>query len=93
MKTAYQIHIIIRLKRLREELGYSQGDIATLLGISHGHIGNIESSKTPHKYTLAQIYTLCREFKTSIGELFLDQEVNPADTINPIIQKIIEYEQ
>lgn len=95
IKSNYQNVIITKLRRLREEHGYSQNDIAILLGISNGHIGNIESYKTSHKYTLAQIYMICKEFNYPIEHIFLeDDDYNlNIDITSLIISKIIKYEQ
>lgn len=80
---------------MRIERGLSQSKVALLLGISNGQIGNIESYKSPHKYTLAQLYDVCRELNFPIAELFIDEEKGETEsqTIDYIIQKIIQYEQ
>ena len=95
MKNEYQVEIINKLKRLRDENGYSQSKIASLLGISHGQMGNIESFRTPHKYTLEHIYTICDKFHFPIDHLFLedaDYESN-RDIIKTLIFKIVQYEK
>lgn len=93
MKSEYQIEIISKLIRLREANGYSQEKIGILLGLSSGQIGNIESPKYPHKYTLEHIYKICNEFNTHIEHIFIedsDYETN-IDIINLLISKIIQY--
>jgi len=93
VKTEYQNFIIMKLRKLREEFGYSQKDIAMILGISPGQLGNIESSKAANKYTLSQIYTLCTFFRTPIEQLFIEDEdfYLGIDIINLLISKIIKY--
>lgn len=93
MKTEYQNFIIMKLRKLREEFHYSQKDIAMILGISPGQLGNIESSKAANKYTLSQIYTLCGIYKTPIEQIFIDDEefYLGKDIINLLISKIIKY--
>jgi transcriptional regulator with XRE-family HTH domain len=93
MKTEYQISIILQLRKLREELGYSQKGIATILGISPGQLGNIESPKAANKYTLSQIHILCKTFNLPIEQLFLDDEdfSTGQDIINLLITKIVKY--
>lgn len=94
-KSIYQNEIINKIRRLREDHHYSQDNIATLLGLSNGHIGNIESLKKPHKYTLNQIFKICQEFNYPIEQIFLEEEdykVN-IDIISNLITKIIQYEQ
>lgn len=66
MKTDFQNQIILRLKELREEHNISQANMAQLLGISTGQLGNIESYKRAHKYTLKQIMTLCDKYNIEI---------------------------
>ncbi|WP_455584139.1 helix-turn-helix transcriptional regulator [Bacteroides sp.] len=95
MKNEYQTEIINKIKRLREENGYSQVKIASLLGISHGQMGNIESIRCSHKYTLEHIYTICTEFNISIEHIFLEDAdySNNKDIIKTLIFKIIQYEK
>ncbi len=93
MKSEYQNYIINKIRRLREERQYSQENIAILLGLSNGHIGNIESPKKTHKYTLNQIFKICKEFNYPIEQIFLEEEDYRAniDIISNIIKKIILY--
>lgn len=95
MKSKYQNHIIHNIRLLREEHGYSQSKIAKLLGISNGQVGNIESYKTSHKYTLSQIKQICTELNVPIEQIFLEEEDfrKNTDIINLLIDKIIQYEQ
>lgn len=92
MKNNYQYFIILKLRKLREEHGYSQMDIATILGISPGQMGNIESAKAPNKYTLHQIYTLCHKFGVPIEQIFIeDNEYGSTNFTDLLISKIIKY--
>lgn len=95
MKSDYQNYIIHRIRLLREERGYTQGKIANIIGISNGQMGNIESLKTSHKYTVAQIQQICKEFKIPIEQIFLDDDdfSKDMDIINLLIDKIVKYEQ
>lgn len=95
MKSEYQNHIIYRIRQLREEHGYTQGKIASVIGISNGQMGNIESPKTSHKYTLAHIQQICKEFKHPIEQIFLEDEdfSTNNDIISLLIEKIVKYEQ
>ncbi len=93
MKTNYQKEIISRIRKLRENNNVSQAQIADFLGISYGQVGNIESARTSHKYTLAQLYRLCEWFGISITTLFLEDEIADVDTkIKTLFQNIIAYE-
>lgn len=92
MKTEYQYKIITNLKKAREKAGYSQAEIAKLLEISTGQLGNIESYKQPHKYTLTQIVKICDLLKINIENVFFHESVNKKITNRMIIDKIIEYQ-
>lgn len=74
MKSDYQNEIVGRVRLLRMQFGYSQADIAALLNVSNGQIGNIESLKSPHKYTLKQLFIICCEFKYPIEQLFVTDD-------------------
>lgn len=95
MKTEYQNEIIYRLKKHRESLGFSQINIADKLGISYGQMGNIESPKQNHKYTLEHIYIICRYLKVPIEQIFLSDEdfAENKDIIDKLITNIIRYEK
>lgn len=88
MKTAFQCNIIAKLKARREELGFSQASIASYLGISPGQLGNIESYKRPHKYTLRQLALLCKKLDIDIEELFQGNK-----DMNSFIEQVIRYEE
>lgn len=95
MKSNYQNYIIHRIRLLREERGYTQGKIANIIGISNGQMGNIESPKTTHKYTIAQIQRICKEFKIPIEQIFLEDDdfTKDIDIISLLIDKIVKYVQ
>lgn len=93
MKTKYQNQVIARLKSLREKNGFSQLDIASFLGISSGQLGNIESYKRPHKYTLKQIYQLCTKFGIEIPQVFGVPQHEAPTSLTEIIKLIIKYQE
>ena len=95
MKSDYQNHIIHRIRMLREERGYTQRKIANIIGVSNGQMGNIESPKTAHKYTISQIQQICKEFNIPIEQLFLEDEdfAKDIDIISLLIDKIVKYVQ
>ena len=93
MKSAYQIDIITKIKRIREEHHYSQMKLANELNISCGQLGNIESPKTNYKYTLRQLKIICELFKIQIEQIFFEEsDYKENDIINVLINKIIKYE-
>lgn len=80
---------------MREEYNMSQADLAQILNLSPGAIGNIESHRYPQKYTLAQIEIICKYFNVNIERLFLSDEdfSSDKDIISLLISKIVAYEQ
>lgn len=92
MKTEYQSRIIDKLRRMREEQNHSQASVARLLGISPGQLGNIESFKRGHKYTLRQIYTLANLFNVPIELVFSEEEKIKTGDVNAVIRQIIKYQ-
>ena len=94
MKSAIQNDVVFRIRSLREKNGYSQLRIAELLGLSSGQVGNIETPKQPHKYTLAQLEVLSNEFHIPIEQLFCSTaEEASRITIKELVHKIIEYQK
>ena len=94
-KTNYQLEVINILRELRENQKVTQALVSEILGLSsYGSIGNIESPKFPHKYTLKQIHTLCKEFNFPIEAVFLDEQertLEKKELIECLIIKILEY--
>jgi transcriptional regulator with XRE-family HTH domain len=91
MKTEFQYKVISRIKKLREEKNYTQASIAKLLEISPGQLGNIESIKQEHKFTLAQILKICDELNISIENIFLPEKEG-AKT-REVIEAIVKYQE
>lgn len=94
MKTEYQQQIIAKLKQKREELGYSQAEIAKKLAISAGQLGNIEGYNRNHKYTISQILSLCELYNYPIEELMcIGKGSCPNVTPTEIVRMIVEYQK
>lgn len=95
-KTDYQLKIINIFKELRQNQNMTQALVSDLLGInSYGQVGNIESPKFPHKYTLKQISVLCREFNYPIESVFLSEEelkLEKNELVKCLFQKLVEYD-
>ena len=91
MKTEYQYEVISRLKKLREEKNYTQASLAKLLEISPGQLGNIESFKQEHKFTLAQILKICDALEFDIERIFLPEQEG-AKT-REVIEAIVKYQE
>ena len=61
-----------RLRDLRAERGWSQGDLAERLSVSRQTVNAIETEKYDPSLPLA--FKIAREFSKSIEEIFLDGE-------------------
>lgn len=93
MKTQYQTIVVDKLRKIREENNHSQASVARILGISPGQLGNIESYKQGHKYTLKQIYVLSNLFRVPIEYIFSTPENElEKGNVNGIIEQIIKYQ-
>ena len=85
--------VIQKIRRLRIERNISQSALSDILGISDGQIGNIESPKYQHKYTLKQIYEFCSFIEYPFESIFLtEEELKSKNIVKLLIEKIVEYE-
>lgn len=90
-KTDFQNGVINRIRKLRIDNNMSQTELAYVIEVSNGQIGNIESSKFQHKYTLKHLYVLSRYFNVPINFL-LTGEMKQVDA-EELIQSIIKYDE
>lgn len=85
--------IIQKIKALRIDRNISQLALSQILGVSDGQIGNIESPRFQHKYTLKHIYAFCKFIDYPFERVFLtDEELEAENKTELLIEKIIEYE-
>ena len=59
-------------------------------------MGNIESPKFKHKYTIKQIHNFCNYLNFPFEKIFLEDrelEKPTSEVINALIVKLIEYEK
>ena len=88
-----EILIIQKIKALRIERNISQLALSHILGVSDGQIGNIESPRFQHKYTLKQIYDFCKFIDYPFEKVFLtDDELDADNKTELLIERIISYE-
>jgi len=95
-KSEYQEKVISKLKKMRMDNNVSQAQLSEILSISPGLVGNIESYKYSHKYTLKQIKEICDYFNYRIDNVFFDDNeiiIEKNEAINLLILKIIEYDK
>jgi transcriptional regulator with XRE-family HTH domain len=67
------MYVINQVRKMRTEKGYSQKDIANMIDISIGFMGDIESNKSKAKYSITQLNELAKVFKCSIKDFFPDK--------------------
>ncbi|MEG1464796.1 MAG: helix-turn-helix transcriptional regulator [Mucinivorans sp.] len=70
MKTPLDSYVIDKVLFKRKELGISQAGLAAILEVSVGFVGQVESKKYETKYSVYQIYLLCKHFDCPPSELF-----------------------
>lgn len=87
-KTVYQNEVVNRIRQLRIDSEVSQIGLADILEVSNGQIGNIESPRFQHKYTLKQLYLIAKYFKVPIEYLLTgkNEKLNNEDLIKILIQ-------
>ena len=94
MKTDYQQKVINRIKIYREQRGITQLRMAHLLGISPGQMGNIDSYRQPHKYTIKQMMTICDELGIGIEQVLFDSgEDSKTYSVREVVLAIIKYQE
>lgn len=89
-KTDYQIEVINRVKTLRTKNGVSQQQLAALLGVSAGTLGNIESLHYSNKYTLRQLVVVAQHFGVPVEQFFMATH-DEGITLPQCISRICEY--
>ena len=87
-KSDFQLNVVNRVRELRIERNVSQNSLASLLLLSNGQIGNIESPKYQHKYTLKQLKILSDFFNVNIAYWFTgeNRDLSSSELINQIIK-------
>ena len=64
-KSKFELAVIQKVKEFREYRGLGQRDIAAILGVTEGFIGQIESPNSASKYNLNHLNTLAKELQCS----------------------------
>lgn len=70
--TAIDQYVIDKVREMRKEKGISQRELANLLDMSYGFIGDVESPKEPAKYNLTHLNELAKIFKCSPKDFLPD---------------------
>jgi transcriptional regulator with XRE-family HTH domain len=66
-------YVIDKVRDMRKEKGISQRELANLLDMSYGFIGDVESPKEPAKYNLSHLNEIAKIFKCSIKDFLPDK--------------------
>ena len=72
-KTKFELYVIDKVREKRQILGLSQDDIALVLNVTRGFIGQIESPSSPEKYNLNHLNDLALEFNCSPKDFMPDK--------------------
>ncbi|WP_295791981.1 helix-turn-helix transcriptional regulator [Mucilaginibacter sp.] len=73
LKTDIEAYVINKVREKRTERNLSQSELAALMNMTNGFIGQAESSKSPTKYNLNHINEFAVIFNCSVQE-FLPKE-------------------
>lgn len=65
LKSSIELYIVNAIREKRKSLKKSQEDIANVLGVTVGYIGQIESKKLKSMYSYDQLNELAKFFKCS----------------------------
>ncbi|NGM65426.1 helix-turn-helix domain-containing protein [Sphingobacterium sp. SGR-19] len=74
-KSPLELYIIEAVKNKRKKLKKSQEDIAKVLGVTVGYIGQIESKKLKSMYSYNQLNELAKYFKCSPKDFMPEEPV------------------
>ena len=72
-KSDIENYVSNKVKEMRIAKNLSQSELAVLLNVSNGFIGQVESSNSPTKYNLDQLNQLAIIFKCSIKDFIPEQ--------------------
>jgi transcriptional regulator with XRE-family HTH domain len=72
-KSEIESYVIHKVREKRGELNLSQSELATLLDVSNGFIGQAESPNSPTKYNLNHLNKLAIIFKCSLKDFMPDK--------------------
>lgn len=67
------------VRELRYEKGYNQDDMAELMGVTRGFIGQVESLNSDSTYSLNHLNRLAYELKCPITDLLPKKPVTEPD--------------
>jgi transcriptional regulator with XRE-family HTH domain len=74
-KTKFEMAVAMQVAEVRRQRGLSQDALATMLEVSRGFIGQVESPNSPSAYSLDQINRLAYELECSVYDLLPQQPI------------------
>ena len=72
-KEKIEQYVINKVKEIRTEKGISQAELARLLDVSEGFIGNIENKNYRAKYNIRHLNELAKIFECSPRDFLPDE--------------------
>ncbi len=63
-------YVIDKVRQLRTEKGISQAELANLINVSIGFIGNVENPKYRAKYNIVHLNEIAKVLNCSIKDFF-----------------------
>lgn len=75
-KSKFELAIIDKVKELRIQKNLTQDDIAAILNISRGFVGQIESPNSESKYNLNHLNKLALEMGCSPQDFIPEKPIN-----------------
>jgi transcriptional regulator with XRE-family HTH domain len=78
-KTKFEMAIVDKVATIRRERGLSQKQIADILEVTKGFIGQIESSNSPSTYSVNHLNRLAYELGCSLHDLIPSQPIVEKD--------------
>jgi len=76
VKSEIELYAINKARALREQANITQSELAFRLGVSNGFVGQVESSKSPSKYSLNHIDKLAEIFEVSPQDFIPNKPIN-----------------
>jgi transcriptional regulator with XRE-family HTH domain len=78
-KTKFELAIAQKVASIRHERGLSQKEVADLLGVSIGFIGQIESTNSPSIYSVNHLNKLAFELGCSPQDFIPNKPIEEKD--------------
>ncbi|RZJ20393.1 MAG: XRE family transcriptional regulator [Acinetobacter sp.] len=71
-----ELYVIARVKKMREDAGLTQAQLAFKLEVSYGFIGQVESTTHRSKYNLNHLNKLAKIFNCNFRDFFPEKPLD-----------------